>query len=94
MIERHFYQTAAPVVKREEAILTNALPGKTLENADLYGAPIVDKTTEYRQEAAVYNRETAEVFEQKLVTEKPIIHQKDIYHVEKPIYIERPELIQ
>jgi len=94
MIERHFYQQAAPVVRREEATMRTDVEGRVLENAELYGTPIIDRATEFRQSAPVYKRETADVFEEKIVTEKPILHQKDIYHVEKPIYIERPEIVQ
>jgi hypothetical protein len=94
LVERHFYQQAAPVVRREEATLRTDVEGRVLENPELYGTPIVDRATEFRQAAPVYNRETADVYEEKLVTEKPIIHQKDIYHVEKPVYIERPEIVQ
>jgi hypothetical protein len=94
LVERHFYQQAAPVVRRDEATMRTELEGQILENAELYGTPIVDRATEFKQAMPVYNREIADVYEQKLVTEKPIIHQKDIYHVEKPIFIERPEIVQ
>jgi hypothetical protein len=94
LVERHFYQQAAPVVRRDEATMRTELEGQILENAELYGTPIVDRATEFKQAMPVYNREVADVYEQKLVTEKPIIHQKDIYHVEKPIFIERPEIVQ
>jgi hypothetical protein len=94
LVERHFYQQAAPVVQRRDAVLSTAEPGILLEKPELYGQPIVNRETEFRQDAPIYNREEADVYEQKTVTERPIVHQKDIYHVEKPIYIERPEIIQ
>jgi len=63
----------------------------SFENSELYGAPIIQKETEYRREAPIYTREQPELYERQTITEKPIIRERDIIHVEKPEFVEKAE---
>jgi len=92
MHERIIHQTQATSYIREEPIITRMEPSSMLENPNLYGAPIIEAETQYRKENPTYLIEQPELYQQKLITEKPIIHEKDIIHLEKPVIVERPEI--